>query len=251
MSPRNEVSEMTRRLCALVCVGIIGCGYVDNPNLVDSTDTGDTLADVGSSDGDSTSISTADASTGESATEESTTEDTTEESTTEDTTTGWDPFVFAPDPPENYTRVDRMGMPAVATAVITNKDMYNAANPTDDEMGMFLTEITTNVTGLHGALDDDLLSLIPSLVPCAPVDCLQQAGPLVVPDGLKIDLTIPAGFPNGRALTDQVIDITLAVLLLDLTAMGQTPTTLAEDPLNPPANDAEFLPDFPYLAPPN
>ena len=39
----------------------------------------------------------------------------------------------------------------------------------------------------------------------------------VVPDTLKIDLTAAAGFPNGRKLEDPVIDVTLAVVLLDLT----------------------------------
>lgn len=69
---------------------------------------------------------------------------------------------------------------------------------------------------------------------------------LVVPDAVTIDLSAPSGFPNGRRLTDSVIDITLAVLLLDLT---QEPATrLASLPLGPQANDLPFRPNFPYLA---
>lgn len=70
---------------------------------------------------------------------------------------------------------------------------------------------------------------------------------LVVPDSLAIDLDAPPGFPNGRQLTDPVIDLTLAVLLLDL---RQEPVTrFVNLPLNPPANDVPFRAAFPYLAP--
>ncbi len=164
-------------------------------------------------------------------------------------------FVFADDLADAFTRVDRMGMPAIATAVITSKDAYNAADPSDDAAGTFVGEITTNVTGLHTALDDDLVGL--GLTPCAAANCVAQAAPLVVPDTLKINPAMPAGFPNGRALVDPVIDVTLAVVLLDLTnpvgcgGAGCTALTLAGVPVNPPANDEEFSADFPYLAAPH
>ncbi len=70
---------------------------------------------------------------------------------------------------------------------------------------------------------------------------------LVVPDTVTIDLNAPSGFPNGRRLTDSVIDITLAVLFLDL---KQEPATrFTSLPLGPQANDVPFRPNFPYLAP--
>jgi hypothetical protein len=71
---------------------------------------------------------------------------------------------------------------------------------------------------------------------------------LILPDTLKLDTSRPAGFPNGRRLEDPVIDITLAVLFLDMTK--QSPGTFAALPLNPPANDKPFLTTFPFLAPP-
>lgn len=89
--------------------------------------------------------------------------------------------------------------------------------------------------------------------------CLSQVIPgtngatpasLVVPDTIKIDLTKPAGFPNGRRLQDPVVDITLAVLFLDVNAPGQSPATFANLPLNPPANDLPFLSSFPFVAAP-
>jgi hypothetical protein len=156
-------------------------------------------------------------------------------------------FVFATTAPASYVRVDRMGMPAVATAVITSKNAYNAANPVDDAAGNFVGEITTNVTALHTALDDDLTGL--GLTPCQAANCVNAAAPLVVPDVIKINSAEAAGFPNGRRLADQVIDVTLAVILLDLTV--HSATTLASVPVNPPANDVPFLTAFPYLAQPN
>jgi hypothetical protein len=68
---------------------------------------------------------------------------------------------------------------------------------------------------------------------------------LVVPDTLKLDLTQPSGFPNGRRLTDPVIDITLAFIFVDLTKAPKT--ALANIPLDPSGNDLPFRPDFPYL----
>ena len=86
--------------------------------------------------------------------------------------------------------------------------------------------------------------------------CLnQQAVPgrsvasLVVPDVIRMRLDQPAGFPNGRRLQDPVIDVTLAVLFLDLTQ--HSPVTLAGIPINPAGNDLAFRAAFPYLALPH
>ena len=67
----------------------------------------------------------------------------------------------------------------------------------------------------------------------------------------RINLDGAAGFPNGRLAADPVVDVTLAVLLLDLSAPGQDAATLANLPLNPPENDVPFLDEFPYFADPN
>lgn len=69
----------------------------------------------------------------------------------------------------------------------------------------------------------------------------------VVPDVLIFDTTRPAGFPNGRLLTDDVVDLVAdpGVLASDCPAPG--------DPVkcSPEANDLPFLEAFPYLAPPH
>lgn len=91
------------------------------------------------------------------------------------------------------------------------------------------------------------------MTPCTVVGgtgtCVAQGVPLIVPDVLNIDPGTPAGFPNGRGLADPVIDVTLAVLLVDLTV--HAPDLFASLPLNPPANDVAFASEFPFLAPPH
>lgn len=72
---------------------------------------------------------------------------------------------------------------------------------------------------------------------------------LIVPDTLTVDLTKPSGFPNGRDLEDPVVDLTLGVLLLDLTE--HTADTFARVPVNPDMNDVPLRDSFPYFAPAN
>lgn len=174
---------------------------------------------------------------------------------------GW---TFRTDDPSAYTRVDRMGMPAVSTALVsdtsgpaTTKNDYNDGDPSDDAAGTFAPELVANLTALHGAIDDDLAgaTLVPCLMTPTPNCLTQEVAPgvsvqsLVVPDTLTVNTGAAAGFPNGRLLTDPVIDVTLSVILLDLTAAGQSPTSLVGT--NPTENDVDFLTEFPYLAPPH
>jgi hypothetical protein len=72
---------------------------------------------------------------------------------------------------------------------------------------------------------------------------------LVVPDMLRLDMSQPAGFPNGRRYTDPVIDLTLAAIFLDLRV--HPVTTFASIPVNPGGNDRPQSATFPFLAPPH
>jgi hypothetical protein len=71
---------------------------------------------------------------------------------------------------------------------------------------------------------------------------------LVVPDVIRLDLSQPAGFPNGRRYLDPVIDITLAAIFLDL--RKHSATTFAAIPVNPNGVDQPLTAGFPFLAPP-
>lgn len=165
-------------------------------------------------------------------------------------------YLFRTDGFDTYARVDRIGMPAVATVLIESKAAYNMANPAQDAQGMFVGELVAQLGVLHGKLDDDLAGLSPALTPCTPQrggTCLMQGAPLIAPDTLKLDTKKGAGFPNGRRLTDPVIDLTLAVILLDLSEHDVD--TFAKMPLNPPRNDlgaeGSFPTSFPYLHAPH
>lgn len=100
------------------------------------------------------------------------------------------------------------------------------------------------------------IDVLPCLSQVLPAD-LNRAPPgttilqLVVPDTITIypDRTIT--FPNGRLLRDPVVDITLAVILLDMTAPGQNAGTFAATPLNPTSATKPPLPDFPFANTPN
>jgi hypothetical protein len=164
-------------------------------------------------------------------------------------------YNFRTEAPGDYNRVDRSGMPAIATALIASKDSYNQSNPTDDIAGTFVPEILDSLTGLHNALDSQLVGL--ELTPCTVVgdgtgSCAATAVPLIIPDTIKVDTSASAGFPNGRLLSDPVVDVTLAVALLELTGdpAPHAPTALV-GVLNPSENDVPFAEAFPFLAAPN
>ena len=184
--------------------------------------------------------------------------------------TGADPFVFSETAFEDYVQVDRQGFPAVNSGLnlLGDKDAYNAASPVDDASLTFFSNILESLETLHiGApaaqtpdntgLDDDLLALglLPCTTPPLPMDtCDDQAVPFALPDVIEIRLDAPAEFPNGRTLDFPVMDVILAVLLLDL---GTHPVDAFVDlfqdgsfvSLNPLQNDVPFADAFPYLAP--
>ncbi|MEM9491957.1 MAG: hypothetical protein AAGC55_22620 [Myxococcota bacterium] len=178
-----------------------------------------------------------------------------------------DAFVFRSDPPSAYQRGDRFGMPFIGTFYIIDKDGYNADSPADDVtpvdgQSKWTGELITSMNVFNGALFDDLQAL--SLASCADFSsgspdsspCLSQeiipgstVADLIIPDTMTIDTTQSSVFPNGRHPDVPVTDRALAMAIVDLDAHGLD--ALASIPLNPTANDVEFLADFPYLAQPH
>ena len=118
---------------------------------------------------------------------------------------------------------DRAGNPAVATALIPSalKDAYNRGRP-DRDASSFAGAIVASLQSL-GTSDENIAIL----------------ASVAVPDVLTIDTSAPSGFPNGRTPSDDVID-TLLGLILNSPGIGD----------GVDANDAEFLSEFPFLAPP-
>ena len=70
-------------------------------------------------------------------------------------------FDFRTDPDSAYTSVDRMGNPAIATALIgtSQKNIYNDVTPTQDAAGQFITEERNLLNGLYSNIADDLVNI--------------------------------------------------------------------------------------------
>ena len=165
-----------------------------------------------------------------------------------------------------FVQVSRLGMPLVNEVVlpISQKDKWNGSVPADD--AQFLQYVTTpEVPKLL-----DLLYGLPA--PATPRSDLVQVFLTGVPglnqppgvrpsEMLRVNLDIlPTanprrrgvldsdiqGFPNGRRLTDDVIDITLQAAAGILG--GANVSTLGD---GVDKNDLAFRPSFPYLALPS
>lgn len=122
-----------------------------------------------------------------------------------------------------YKQVERMGNPAVATALIpsTLKDLYNVGRPKDDAED-FADAIVASLRAL--GTNEENIAILASVA---------------VPDTLKVNLDDPIGFPNGRKPDDDVIDTLLFFIF-----------NQQEVPDGVDANDRSFLNTFPYLADP-
>jgi len=120
-------------------------------------------------------------------------------------------------------QLDRMGNPGVATALIPAgmKDRYNEVSPRRDAPE-FAGPIVASLQAL--GTSDENIGILASVA---------------VPDLLTVDITQPSGFPNGRALSDDVID-TLFFFIFNDSGVSDSVD----------ANDVAFSDTFPYLASP-
>ncbi|MBL4848906.1 MAG: DUF4331 domain-containing protein [Planctomycetes bacterium] len=168
-----------------------------------------------------------------------------------------------------WVQVSRLGMPLVNELVIprSNKDIFNNSEPQDD--AQFLTfvqqpELAGTLVALFGANGltvpagnrDDMVAVF-----LTGVTGLNKKGAAC--EYLRLNMAIPLsatpnrlgvlagqndGFPNGRRLTDDVVDIALRVVhgvLVDAVAHPlELGDTVAE-------NDVPFQTAFPYLANPH
>ena len=171
-------------------------------------------------------------------------------------------------------QVSRLGMPLVNEVVVPvgMKDRFNATAPTGD--GAFLPyvlnpELAGLFTALYGfptppAPRNDLVAVFLTGIP----GLNQPANPNQVPcEMLRLNMTIPAalypnrfgllggdnaGFPNGRRLTDDVVDIAERVVAGATPFTPQfnvAPNNVLGDGVD--FNDRPFLRSFPYVALPH
>jgi hypothetical protein len=121
------------------------------------------------------------------------------------------------------TKLDRMGRPAINTVFIPSdqKNAFNQARPQND-----VERFTDEVVATLLALGNDQATA-------------EALAAFLLPDILTVDTSSSTGFPNGRRLADDVIDIELGLIT------GGGVTTDCVD------NDSNFSDTFPYLAPAN
>jgi hypothetical protein len=183
-----------------------------------------------------------------------------------------------------FVQVSRLGMPLVNEVVVPVglKDLFNASMPKDDAQfapkvetfGQDPNDLPALVNAIYGIgipdCDNDPSNGIDRTCDLDPVFLTGLAGlnqpPVVQPsEMLRLNTTVPpctsscstlgviggdnAGFPNGRRLTDDIIDVSLRVTEGVLIPGHDPNADGLSDGVD--ANDVSFLPAFPYLALPH
>lgn len=176
-------------------------------------------------------------------------------------------------------RVSRLGMPLVNEVVIPlqDKDKWNSTNPsTDAQFGSYVLEpeMPTLMNLLYPPLIDvpttgraDLaavfltgvegLNQLPRVNASEMIRLNTAIEPSATPSRLGVLEGDFAGFPNGRRLADDVVDIELRALACAYGAVGtvgpcdsatynQAPNNALTDGVD--ANEKPFLSTFPYVA---
>jgi hypothetical protein len=143
-----------------------------------------------------------------------------------------DKFDLHPDE-DGLRQVDRMGNPAVNTALIPAglKDAFNFGEPRTDARD-FAQVILNQIAALDA-----------KFCPLHPTDCknpnpnIPLLASVAVPDILRFASKQPDGYPNGRRLADRTTDILISLIL--------------EFPGFSDGTDAKtYCPQFPFLGPP-
>lgn len=179
-------------------------------------------------------------------------------------------FAFRSDAITEYTRVDRMGGPATTTALLSpgpsggaRRQVANSTDPVDDTD--YASEYVTALKRYHFHLAPQLAGAVDTCGTAGSTEANTDVGPCVVqalanpviPDVLRLNTSQVSDYPNGRKPDDPVVDVLLAIALLDLGGDNDGPGTcfnlpctqksLASLPLNVMQSTPPSLPDFPYL----
>lgn len=137
-------------------------------------------------------------------------------------------------PLQSYTQVDRMGNPAVNVALVpfARKNEYNRASTRDDANGQFAGDIVGTLRRL--GTNDTNIGILASVA-------------VLNGDFLRLNLGMPntgpgggnsagAGFPNGRRVSDDVVD-TLLFFIANQNKLGD----------NVNGNDVPYRNQFPFF----
>lgn len=174
-------------------------------------------------------------------------------------------------------QVSRLGMPLVNEVVVPVglKDYFNASKPRDDAQflgavndpelphllnAVYGTEVPDSNPDQAGVQRDDLISVF-----LTGVDGLNKPKRVMPSEMLRLNMSIPpcssgcsrlgviggdtAGFPNGRRLSDDIVDVSLRVVLGALLPDHQALADTIGDGVE--QNDVSFNDAFPYLGYPH
>jgi hypothetical protein len=177
-------------------------------------------------------------------------------------------------------QVSRLGMPLVNEVVVPvgAKDYFNASRPKDDEQYLAKVQdpelphlvnavypgsfpnIPDSDPGTAGIQRDDLIQVFLTGIPT-----LNKPTHVEAAEMLRLNMDIPpctsscstlgviggdlAGFPNGRRLDDDIIDVALRVTMGVLLPSHDPAADTLGDGVD--ENDANFLTSFPYVAYPH
>ncbi len=121
-------------------------------------------------------------------------------------------------------QVDRIGSPGINIGFNEGEDMaaHNVLEPSEDR-ARFFHSFVANLQHRSGYSAEEAAGIAEQLLP----------------DLLRYDYSAPAGFPNGRTPTDDVVDPALALL-----TRGEVTTDLV-------GPHTDLSTDFPYLGRPN
>ncbi|MGQ0574902.1 MAG: DUF4331 domain-containing protein [Pseudonocardia sp.] len=154
--------------------------------------------------------------------------------------------------------VERVTDPEVPRLVEALYGIPAPATPRNDLVEIFLTGIATNAPTLDGSeapIQADLNSQVlnadvdpKKFVPSEMLRLNMAVPPTEDPNRLGVLAGDLQGFPNGRRLADDVVDITLQAAE-GAAVSGIVPALAAGDVVD--RNDKEFLDAFPYVALPN
>src|SRR4249920_3328620 len=176
-----------------------------------------------------------------------------------------------------YVQVSRLGMPLVNEVVIPVglKDYFNASKPTQDGAALGLVQDPELPHLLNAVYGLDIPDSDPNTAGIQRADLisvfLTGVDKLNMPEGgtpsemIRLNMSIPpcsstcsrlgvlggdlAGFPNGRRLSDDIIDESLRVVLGVLLPNHQAIADTIGDGVD--ANDVPFNTQFPYVAYPH
>ena len=176
-----------------------------------------------------------------------------------------------------YVQVSRLGMPLVNEVVIPVglKDYFNASKPTQDGAALGLVQDPELPHLLNAVYGLDVPDSDPNTAGIQRADLisvfLTGVAKLNMPEGgtpsemIRLNMSIPpcsstcsrlgvlggdlAGFPNGRRLSDDIIDESLRVVLGVLLPNHQAIADTIGDGVD--ANDVPFNTQFPYVAYPH